>query len=79
MSRLVKALKALSKKTNTSGKEADGNTIDKVLENMADNFNLKGSQGASITAVTLNLNSSGVLTGGTCTLSDGNTVNITVS
>lgn len=79
MSRLVDSLKELSKKTNTSGKVAEGNTVDKVLENLADNFNLSGTAGATITAINLVLNSSGVLSSGTCTLSDGSVVNITIT
>ena len=48
---------------------------------MAKNFNIngaKGDDGASVTAITL-YTSEGAITGGVATLSDGNTVEITVT
>ena len=78
MSRLVKALKALGKKLNTAGAEPKGKTIDEVIENIADNFNIGGATAVTVTSMSLSLNSAGKITGGVCGLSDGSSVNITI-
>ncbi len=78
---ILKALKKLSKKLNTGGTEASGKTIAGVLESIEDSFNItgaKGDDGASVTAIELEL-TEGVVSGGTATMSDGNTVTITVT
>ena len=78
---IVKALKKLSKKLNTSGTEASGRTIAAVLNSIESSFNIngeKGDDGASVTAIELTTES-GAVTGGTATLSDGTEVTITVT
>lgn len=79
-SRLIDALKKLSAKTNSTGKVAEGTTVEKVLESIADNFDLGGGgTSVTLTSVTLKTNASGVVTGGECGLSNGEKVNITVT
>lgn len=78
---IVKALKALGKKLNTGGTEPTGNTISAVLASIESAFNIsgaKGDDGASVTAIAL-VTEEGAVTGGTATLSDGTTVEITVT
>ena len=78
---IVSALKKLSKKLNTGGTEASGKTIAGVLESIESSFNItgeKGDDGASVTAIELEL-TEGVVSGGTATLSDGTEVTITVT
>ncbi len=87
MGRTLEALKNLGKKCNTGGTEPSGNTTDEVINSIAENFNINGEKGddgadgadgASVTAITL-YTSEGAITGGVATLSDGNTVEITVT
>ena len=78
---IVKALKKLGKKLNTGGTEPTGTTIAGVLACIESSFNIsgaKGDDGASVTAIAFTTEE-GVITGGTATLSDGNTVEITVT
>ena len=78
---IVSALKKLSKKLNTGGTEASGKTIAGVLESIESSFDItgeKGDDGASVTAIELEL-TEGVVSGGTATLSDGTEVTITVT
>lgn len=78
---IVKALKKLGKKLNTGGTEPTGTTIAGVLASIESSFNIsgaKGDDGASVTAIAFTTEE-GVITGGTATLSDGNTVEITVT
>ena len=78
---IVSALKKLSKKLNTGGIEASGKTIAGVLESIESSFDItgeKGDDGASVTAIELEL-TEGVVSGGTATLSDGTEVTITVT
>ena len=78
---IVKALKKLGKKLNTGGTEPTGTTIAGVLASIESSFNIsgaKGDDGASVTAIALTTES-GAVTGGTATLSDGTTVEITVT
>lgn len=78
---IVKALKKLGKKLNTGGTEPSGKTIAGVLESIESSFNItgaKGDDGASVTAIELEL-TDGVVSGGTATLSDGTEVTITVT
>lgn len=81
MARIVDSLKALGKKCNTSGTAPSGKTVAGVLANIAKDFNINGSKGddgASVTAIELEL-TDGVVSGGTATLSDGTDVTITVT
>lgn len=84
MSRLIKALKALGKKCNTGSTEPEGKTLSEVISSIAENFNITGAagadgdDGASVTAIALTT-TEGAVTGGTATLSDGTTVEITVT
>ena len=74
-------MKALGKKLNTGGPEPAGDTIAEVLESIEVDFDItgdKGDDGASVTAIELEV-TDGVVSGGTATLSDGTTVNITVT
>ena len=78
---IVKALKKLGKKLNTGGTEPSGKTIAGVLSSIESAFNIsgaKGDDGAYITAIALTTES-GVVTGGTATLSDNTEVTITVT
>lgn len=78
---IVSALKKLSKKLNTGGTEASGKTIADVLASIESSFDINGSKGddgASVTAIELEL-TDGVVSGGTATLSDGTEVTITVT
>lgn len=79
MSRLIDSLKLLSTKTNKAGKAAAGNTVDKVLEEMAKDFDLGGDSVVTLTSMVLYKNSQGQLTGGKCVLSNGTEVPITVT
>lgn len=79
--RIVEALKELGKKCNTGGTAPAGNTVAAVIADIADKFNIsgaKGADGASVTAIELEL-TDGVVSGGTATLSDGSEVTITVT
>lgn len=84
MGKTVDALKALGKKCDTSQTEPTGKTISKVIESIEDNFNITGAKGdtgaadASVTAITL-YTTEGAVTGGVATLSNGSTVEITVT
>lgn len=78
---IVQALKKLGKKLNTGGTEPTGHTIADVLASIESAFNISGSKGddgASVTAIELEL-TDGVVSGGTATLSDGTDVTITVT
>ena len=75
---IVKALKKLGKKLNTSGTEPSGNTISAVLASIESAFNITGAAGASVTAIEFTTES-GAITGGTATQSDGTEVTITVT
>ena len=78
---IVKALKKLGKKLNTGGTEPSGKTIAGVLSSIESAFNIsgaKGDDGAYVTAIALTTES-GVVTGGTATLSDNTEVTITVT
>ena len=81
MSRLIDALKNLGKKCNTSETEPTGENVEEVINSIAENFDITGetgAAGASVTAIALTT-TEGAVTGGTATLSDGTTVNITVT
>lgn len=84
MSRLTKALVNLGKKCNTSATAPTGKTVAELINSIATNFNITGakgedgSDGASVTAITLTT-TEGAVTGGTATLSDGTEVAITVT
>lgn len=78
---IIKSLKELGKKCNTGGTAPTGSTIADVIADIAEHFNITGAtgeDGASVTAMELEL-TDGVVSGGTATLSDGNTVTITVT
>jgi len=85
MSRTLEALKNLGKKCNTGGTAPSGKTVDEVLNNIAKAFNINGEKGddgadgASVTAIILYTGEGGAITSGVATLSDGNTVEITVT
>lgn len=81
MGRTINALKALGAKCNTDNATPDGSDIAEVLANIADAFDITGAagaDGASVTAITL-YTDDGAITGGVATLSNGQTVNITVT
>lgn len=81
MGRTVNALKALGAKCNTDNATPDGNSVAEVLANIAEDFDITGAtgaDGASVTAITL-YTTEGAITGGVATLSNGQTVNITVT
>lgn len=81
MSRLIEALVELGKKCNSSHTAPTGDNVEDVINNIATNFDIngeKGDAGASVTAIALTT-TEGAVTGGTATLSDGTTINITVT
>lgn len=84
MANTLKALKELGKKCNTSATVPTGNTVAEVVNSIASNFNITGAKGdtgaagASVTAIAL-YTTEGAVTGGVATLSNGNTVEITVT
>lgn len=78
MGSTVKALKELGKKCNTEHTAPEGTTISKVINNIANDFDITGAAGASVTAITL-YTTEGAVTGGVATLSNGNTITITVT
>ena len=81
MARIIEALKELGKKLNTGGTAPTGETVDEVINSIAEGFDITGAtgaDGASVTAIELEL-TDGVVTGGTATLSDETTVSITVT
>lgn len=75
---IVGALKKLGKKLNTGGTEPTGKTIAAVLSSIESAFNITGATGASVTAIEL-VTEDGAVVGGTATLSDSSTVEITVT
>lgn len=75
MGSTVKALRELGKKCNTDHTAPVGTTISKVINNIAENFDITG---AYVTALTLYVDD-GVVTGGVATLSSGSTIDITVT
>ena len=75
---IVQALKKLGKKLNTGGTEPSGKTISAVLASIESAFNITGAAGAYVTAIEL-VTEDGAVTGGTATLSDDTTVEITVT
>lgn len=75
MGSTVKALKEFGKKCNTEHTAPDGNTISKVINNIAEDFDITG---ASVSAITL-YTTEGAVTGGTATLTDGTEIEITVT
>ena len=84
MADTLKALKEFGKKCNTNAAIPAGNTIAEVINSITSNFNITGAKGdtgdtgASVTAITL-YTAEGAVTGGVATLSNGSTVNITVT
>lgn len=75
MGSTVKALKEFGKKCNTEHMEPDGTTISKVINNIAEDFDITG---ASVAAITL-YSTEGAVTGGIATLTDGTEIEITVT
>lgn len=84
MARIENALRKLGAKCVPEGTTVAGKTIAAIINNIADNFDVDGedgedgNDGASVTAIALTT-TDGAVTGGTATLSDGTTVNITVT
>ena len=84
MADALKALKEFGKKCNTNAAIPAGNTIAEVINSITSNFNINGAKGdtgaagASVTAITL-YTTEGAVTGGVATLSNGSTVEITVT
>lgn len=81
MANTKQALKELGKKCSTSSTTPTGDTISEVINSIAENFNItgaKGDTGPYVTAITL-YTTEGTVTGGVGTLSNGNTVDITVT
>lgn len=81
--RTLEALKELAVKCTDASSVADvtGSTVDEVLDYIEANFNVDGQDGedgASVTAIELET-TEGAVTGGTATLSDGTTIEITVT
>lgn len=83
MSRISKALNTLRGKCTSEG-TPKGKSIADQLECIAEHFDCDGQDGedgedgAYVTAIALET-TEGAVTGGTATLSDGTTVNITVT
>lgn len=80
MNKISKALNKLRTKCTNEGAPV-GNSIADILDCIATHFDVDGqdgADGASVTAIALTT-TEGAVTGGTATLSDGTTVNITVT
>lgn len=80
MSKLIEALIKFGKKCSSEEVEPTGNTVDEVLESIAENFDINGADGddgLSVTAIKLTT-TEGAVTGGEATLSDGSKITITV-
>ena len=75
MAKIVNALKELGKKCNTTAAVPNGNTVSEVIDSIATNFNISG---AYVTTMTL-YTTEGSVTSGVATLSNGNTIEITVT
>lgn len=75
MAKIVNALKELGKKCNTTSTVPAGNTVSEVIDSIATNFNISG---AYVTAMTL-YTTEGSVTSGVATLSNGDTIEITVT
>lgn len=81
MSRLIEALINFGKKCNTEQTAPTGENVEDVINSIANNFDItgeKGDTGAHVTAIELTT-TDGAVTGGTATLSDGTTVDITIT
>lgn len=81
MGRISKALDKLRTKCTEAGTHPAGKSVADILECVAEHFDCtgeKGDTGAHVTAIALTT-TEGAVTGGTATLSDGTTVNITVT
>ncbi len=84
MANTLTALKELGKKCNTEQTEPTGKTTAEVINSIADSFDITGTKGdtgaagASVSAITL-YTTEGAVTGGVATLSNGDTVDITVT
>lgn len=78
MSKISKALDKLRTKCTSEGAVPHGKGIADVLECIAEHYNTTGATGAYVTAIAL-VTTEGAVTGGTATLSNGTTVNITVT
>lgn len=78
--RTLDALKKLAVKCTSAASAAavTGDTVDEVIDYIESNFNVDGSDGASVSAIELET-TDGAVTGGTATLSDGTTITITVT
>ena len=76
--KIIDALKELGKKCNTSQTAPTGDSIAEIIGSIAENFNITGAAGASVTAIAL-VTTEGAVTGGTATLSNGTEVTITVT
>lgn len=58
MARIIEALKELGKKLNTGGTAPTGETVDEVINSIAEDFDITGAtgaDGASVTAIELEL------------------------
>ena len=81
MSRLTDALEKLRTKCTEAGTSPAGDSIDEIVDCIAEHFDVNGEDGAdgvSVTAIALTT-TEGAVTGGTVTFSDGTTAPITVT
>lgn len=84
MSKISKALNKLRAKCTEAGTSPHGNGIADIIDCIAEHFNVDGedgqdgADGASVTAIAFT-KTEGEITGGTATLSDGSTIDITVT
>ncbi len=77
---IVERLKSLAVKCTDaeSASAVPGSTTEEVLGYIEANFNVDGEDGLSVTAIAFT-KTEGEITGGTATLSDGSTIDITVT
>lgn len=87
MTKLTKALRKLAEKCIAEGHSVTGRTTGDIIDCIAEHFDVTGEKGdkgdtgetgAHVTAIELET-TEGAITGGTATLSDGTTVEITVT
>ena len=84
MSKLTDSFKALAQAMLGTSEDIPGDSLADVVDYLAENYTAPsdgadGVDGASVTAIALVTDVGGAVTGGTATLSDESTVEITVT
>lgn len=81
MSKLTDAFKAFTQALLGTSEDIPGDSLADVVDYAAENYTppADGADGAYVTGIELTVDVGGAVTGGTATLSDESTVNITVT